>query len=183
MTTITHKDSCKDTSIRSNEELFDIEFPVRYSSYTHNESTSNYAVASLNDNFTEELRLPVRRTVRLPVRKAPFDSSPSVMLQKYVGVVTKVLEETFFAELVNTANSSERIQVEFEHDDLDVKYQKLLFEGMPLVWAFSKAKINGGTKKVVDLYIRKLRKHSDALVAKNTEGLVSLLSSPTPVND
>jgi len=148
-------------------------------------TTGTESSASISDeggttamkSAAQSSQLMHKESVRVPVKKQTFESIPSVMIRKYLGRVTRLTDETFFAELFNSANTSEKIQVEFECDDLSSSCQRLLAEGMPLVWAFSKARINGGVKKVEDLYIRKLRRDSDSTANRKTDELISLLTN------
>ena len=77
------------------------------------------------------------------------------LLEKWVGYVKEIVENGFIAAVRRNSSDFTEIIAEFDIDELGEDDQEILAEGMPLVWAITRERRNGGIQRVSSVTLRR----------------------------
>lgn len=77
------------------------------------------------------------------------------VLEKWEGTVTEILEDGFRASFRRNHSDFQELVAEFALDELESDDQKILAEGMSLIWLITRERRNGGLRRCSALTLRR----------------------------
>ncbi|HDG98847.1 MAG TPA: hypothetical protein ENG73_11885 [Desulfobacterales bacterium] len=105
----------------------------------------------LETHFTKKQLAPV-----LHLRKVPTIQSRFLSLQKWEGIVFKVLEDSFIARLTDLTEKGPDEEAEFAIDEVHEEDRSLIKEGAIFYWSIGYLETGGQRRRVSDIRFRRL---------------------------
>jgi hypothetical protein len=119
------------------------------------------------------------RTVGPKISKPSSRQDEIVLLKKWDGFVSKVLEDGFIAQFEEDGQGAEALEAEFDLDELVDGDKEILTEGMPVIWCISRERANGGQKRCSTIYLRRQAAPREAEVSAAATSLDEWFNTST----
>lgn len=119
------------------------------------------------------------RTVGPKISKPSSRQDEIVLLKKWDGFVSKVLEDGFVAQFEENGHGTGALEAEFDLDELVDGDKEILAEGMSVIWCISRERANGGQKRCSTIYLRRQAAPREAEVSAAAKNLDEWFTTST----